>query len=160
MFLEPLKKLNTRWCNIMKKLYRSRENKVLAGVCGGIGEYFEIDPVIVRLIWIVLTMIWGFGFFLYIIAIFLIPLEPKEIKIQDVSTSPQESKKDYRHLEDSDRNIVITLLALFFIVLGIMVVVGIVVPSTYVFRNIIKGILGVTMIIIGIYLVFRSRKDN
>ena len=41
-----------------------------------------------------------------------------------------------------------------------MVVVGIVVPSTYVFRNIIKGILGVTMIIIGIYLVFRSRKDN
>ncbi|HHV01660.1 MAG: PspC domain-containing protein [Defluviitoga tunisiensis] len=144
----------------MKKLYRSRENKVLAGVCGGIGEYFEIDPVIVRLIWIVLTMIWGFGFFLYIIAIFLIPLEPKEIKIQDVSTSPQESKKDYRHLEDSDRNIVITLLALFFIVLGIMVVVGIVVPSTYVFRNIIKGILGVTMIIIGIYLVFRSRKDN
>jgi len=143
----------------MKKLYRSRENKVLAGVCGGIGEYFEIDPVIVRLIWIVLTMIWGFGFFLYIIAIFLIPLEPKEIKIQDVSTSPQESKKDYRHLEDSDRNIVITLLALFFIVLGIMVVVGIVVPSTYVFRNIIKGILGVTMIIIGIYLVFRSKKD-
>ena len=144
----------------MKKLYRSRDNKVLAGVCGGIGEYFEIDPVIVRLIWIVLTMIWGFGLFLYIIAIFLIPLEPKEIKIQDVSTSPQESKKDYRHLEDSDRNIVITLLALFFIVLGIMVVVGIVVPSTYVFRNIIKGILGVTMIIIGIYLVFRSRKDN
>jgi phage shock protein C len=144
----------------MKKLYRSRENKVLAGVCGGIGEYFEIDPVIVRLIWIVLTMIWGFGFFLYIIAIFLIPLEPKEIKIQDVSTSPQESKKDYRHLEDSDRNIVITLIALFFIVLGIMVVIGIVVPSTYVFRNIIKGILGVTMIIIGIYLVFRSRKDN
>lgn len=144
----------------MKKLYRSRENKVLAGVCGGIGEYFEIDPVIIRLIWIVLTMIWGFGFFLYIIAIFLIPLEPKEIKIQDVSTSPQESKKDYRHLEDSDRNIVITLLALFFIVLGIMVVVGIVVPSTYVFRNIIKGILGVTMIIIGIYLVFKSKKDN
>ena len=143
----------------MKKLYRSRENKVLAGVCGGIGEYFEIDPVIVRLIWIVLTMIWGFGFFLYIIAIFLIPLEPKEIKIQDVSTSPQESKKDYRHLEDSDRNIVITLLALFFIVLGIMVVVGIVVPSTYVFRNIIKGILGVAMIIIGIYLVFKSKKD-
>lgn len=144
----------------MKKLYRSRENKVLAGVCGGIGEYFEIDPVIIRLIWIVLTMIWGFGLFLYIIAIFLIPLEPKEIKIQDVGTTTQESKKDYRHLEDNDRNIVITLIALFFIVLGIMVVISIIAPSTYIFRNIIKGILGVAMIIIGIYLVFRSRKDN
>ena len=64
----------------MKKLYRSRKNRVLAGVCGGIGEYFEIDPVIVRLIWIVLTMIWGFGLILYIIAIFLIPVEPKEEK--------------------------------------------------------------------------------
>jgi phage shock protein C len=143
----------------MKKLYRSRENKVLAGVCGGIGEYFEIDPVIVRLIWIVLTMIWGFGLFLYIIAIFLIPLEPKEIKIQDVGTTTQESKKDYRHLEDNDRNIVITLIALFFIVLGIMVVISIIAPSTYIFRNIIKGILGVAMIIIGIYLVFKSKKD-
>jgi phage shock protein C len=143
----------------MKKLYRSRDNKVLAGVCGGIGEYFEIDPVIIRLIWIVLTMIWGFGLFLYIIAIFLIPLEPKEIKIQDVGTTTQESKKDYRHLEDSDRNIVITLLALFFIVLGIMVVISIIAPSTYIFRNIIKGILGVAMIIIGIYLVFKSKKD-
>lgn len=144
----------------MKKLYRSRDNKVLAGVCGGIGEYFEIDPVIIRLIWIVLTMIWGFGLFLYIIAIFLIPLEPKEIKIQDVGTTTQESKKDYRHLEDNDRNIVITLIALFFIVLGIMVVISIIAPSTYIFRNIIKGILGVAMIIIGIYLVFKSRKDN
>ena len=143
----------------MKKLYRSRDNKVLAGVCGGIGEYFEIDPVIIRLIWIVLTMIWGFGLFLYIIAIFLIPLEPKEIKIQDVGTTTQESKKDYRHLEDNDRNIVITLIALFFIVLGIMVVISIIAPSTYIFRNIIKGILGVAMIIIGIYLVFRSKKD-
>lgn len=143
----------------MKKLYRSRENKVLAGVCGGIGEYFEIDPVIIRLIWIVLTMIWGFGLFLYIIAIFLIPLEPKEIKIQDVGTTTQESKKDYRHLEDNDRNIVITLIALFFIVLGIMVVISIIAPSTYIFRNIIKGILGVAMIIIGIYLVFKSKKD-
>jgi len=143
----------------MKKLYRSRDNKVLAGVCGGIGEYFEIDLVIIRLIWIVLTMIWGFGLFLYIIAIFLIPLEPKEIKIQDVGTTTQESKKDYRHLEDNDRNIVITLIALFFIVLGIMVVISIIAPSTYIFRNIIKGILGVAMIIIGIYLVFKSKKD-
>ena len=133
----------------MKKLYRSRDNKVLAGVCGGIGEYFEIDPVIIRLIWIVLTMIWGFGLFLYIIAIFLIPLEPKEIKIQDVGTTTQESKKDYRHLEDNDRNIVITLIALFFIVLGIMVVISIIAPSTYIFKKHIKGIV-VCNIIIGI----------
>ncbi|HOP24980.1 MAG TPA: PspC domain-containing protein [Defluviitoga sp.] len=147
----------------MKKLYRSRKNRVLAGVCGGIGEYFEIDPVIVRLIWIVLTMIWGFGLILYIIAIFLIPVEPKEEKIRDVqdaSTTINESKKEFRSLEDRDRNIIVTLIALFFIVLGIIAIIGIVVPSSFVFRKIVKGIIGITLIIVGVILIFRSRKHN
>ncbi len=39
-----------------KKLYRSVKNKVLCGVCGGIGEYFHIDPVIIRLIWVLLAL--------------------------------------------------------------------------------------------------------
>jgi len=147
----------------MKKLYRSRKNRVLAGVCGGIGEYFEIDPVIVRLIWIVLTMIRGFGLILYIIAIFLIPVEPKEEKIRDVqdaSTTINESKKEFRSLEDRDRNIIVTLIALFFIVLGIIAIIGIVVPSSFVFRKIVKGIIGITLIIVGVILIFRSRKHN
>jgi Putative stress-responsive transcriptional regulator len=56
-------------------LYRSTKNKVLAGVCGGIAEYFRIDPIIVRLICIALATT-GAGIFLYIIAIFLIPVRP------------------------------------------------------------------------------------
>ena len=38
-----------------KRLYRSETDKMLCGVCGGIGEYFEIDPTIVRLLWVLLT---------------------------------------------------------------------------------------------------------
>jgi Putative stress-responsive transcriptional regulator len=56
-------------------LYRSTKNKVFAGVCGGIAEYFRIDPIIVRLICIALATT-GAGIFLYIIAIFLIPARP------------------------------------------------------------------------------------
>ncbi len=59
-----------------KKLYKSVDNKVLCGVCGGLGEYFGIDPTIVRLIWVLLTLLFGAGIVLYIIAIFLIPREP------------------------------------------------------------------------------------
>ena len=44
-----------------KKLYRSRENAMLAGVCGGIGEFFDIDPTIVRLAWVVLGFCGGVG---------------------------------------------------------------------------------------------------
>ena len=48
-----------------KKLYRSRENAMLAGVCGGIGEYFDIDPTLVRLAWVVLGFCGGVGIWAY-----------------------------------------------------------------------------------------------
>ena len=40
-----------------KKLYRSQEDKFLLGVCGGIGEYFGIDPTIIRLLWVLLAIL-------------------------------------------------------------------------------------------------------
>ena len=55
-----------------KRLYRSRKNKVIAGVCGGIGEYFQIDPVIVRILAIVIP---GFGWVAYLICALVIPME-------------------------------------------------------------------------------------
>ena len=75
-----------------KRLYRSVKNKVFCGVCGGIGEYFQVDPVIIRLIWVFLMMfqswrylfhsIMGFSLIgaslvLYIIAVAIIPKAPK-----------------------------------------------------------------------------------
>ena len=62
----------------MKRLYRSRKNKVFAGICGGLGEYFDIDPVIIRVITAVLTLFTGVPLIIYIVAIFVIPLEPLE----------------------------------------------------------------------------------
>ena len=58
-----------------KKLLRSRKNKVIAGVCSGIGNYFGIDPVVIRLLWVVLTIFSGFfmGILAYIIAWIIIP---------------------------------------------------------------------------------------
>lgn len=56
-----------------KKLYRSEKNKVIAGVCGGIGEYLNIDPVIVRIIWVFLTLAYGAGILAYILAWIIIP---------------------------------------------------------------------------------------
>lgn len=62
----------------MKRLYRSSRNKIIAGVCGGIGEYSGIDPVIVRLVWVILTLVsFGFGVLAYLIAWMIIPRNPK-----------------------------------------------------------------------------------
>ena len=63
-----------------KRLYRSRENAMLAGVCGGIGEYFDIDPTIVRLAWVVLGFCGGVGLWAYVIAAVIIPQRPQYIE--------------------------------------------------------------------------------
>lgn len=57
------------------KLRKSRTNKMLTGVCGGIGETFGIDPTLVRLAWAVLTFFAGTGLLLYIAAAIIIPEE-------------------------------------------------------------------------------------
>jgi phage shock protein C len=63
-----------------KRLYRSRTNRFLAGVCGGIAEYLDIDPALVRVVWVLLTIFGGWGIILYVAAMIIVPLNP--------STSP------------------------------------------------------------------------
>jgi phage shock protein C len=65
----------------MKRLYRSRKNRMLGGVCGGIAEYFNIDPVIVRLIAVALFFVGGSALLAYIIALIVIPYEPYEATV-------------------------------------------------------------------------------
>ncbi|MBD3202917.1 PspC domain-containing protein [Candidatus Woesearchaeota archaeon] len=59
-----------------KRLYRSKKNRVIAGICGGLGEYFDIDPVIIRLIWVFVVLAGGSGALAYIIAWIIIPEKP------------------------------------------------------------------------------------
>lgn len=59
----------------MKKLYRSSTNKVMLGIIGGLGEYWDIDPVVLRLGFVFLVLMTGFfpGILAYIIALFIVP---------------------------------------------------------------------------------------
>lgn len=59
----------------MKKLYRSKQNKIFGGIIGGLGEYFEVDPVLMRLVWLIILISTGVipGLIVYIIALFIVP---------------------------------------------------------------------------------------
>ena len=59
----------------IKRLYRSRDEKVIAGVCGGLGSYFGVDPVIIRIVWAILGLS-GVGILAYLICWVAIPHEP------------------------------------------------------------------------------------
>lgn len=58
-----------------KRIYRSRQ-RAIAGVCGGIGKFFNIDPTIIRLIWALAAFLYGVGLLTYLICWLVIPLEP------------------------------------------------------------------------------------
>ncbi|MGM9565374.1 PspC domain-containing protein [Evtepia sp.] len=59
-----------------KRLYKSNREKMLDGVCGGIAEYFDLDPTVIRLAWVVFCAMGGCGILAYIIAAIVIPRNP------------------------------------------------------------------------------------
>jgi len=62
----------------VKRLYRSSDNRVFVGICGGLGEYFDVDPTVVRVVYVLLSLLTAFmGVLLYIILLFVIPNRPR-----------------------------------------------------------------------------------
>ena len=60
-----------------KKLYRSGKDKMLGGVCGGIGEYFNVDSTLIRLVWVAFSLTGGAGLLAYILTWIIIPRNPR-----------------------------------------------------------------------------------
>ena len=79
-----------------KKLYKSSTDKKLAGVCGGIADYFDVDSTLIRLAWIIAAFALGTGLLAYIICALVMPDQPandiKEAKVID----EKKDKKNYR----------------------------------------------------------------
>ena len=62
-----------------KKLYRVQEGRMICGVCAGVGEYFNIDPTLVRLGFVLFSALGGSGLLVYIVAALLMPMKPGTI---------------------------------------------------------------------------------
>ena len=77
----------------MKKLYRSRENRMVFGVLGGLGEYFDVDPTIMRLGFLLVLIITAIvpGILLYIVAAIMIPEAPVITPSTPVADDPEEA---------------------------------------------------------------------
>jgi phage shock protein C len=62
------------------RLYRSRTNRMIGGVCGGLGEFFAIDPTLIRILFTILAILGGQGILLYLILVIIIPDQPQPAK--------------------------------------------------------------------------------
>jgi len=103
-----------------KKLYKSSSDKVLAGVCGGMGEYFAVDSVIVRLLWVVFTLMGGAGLIAYIIAAIIIPkdeaynpIEDSYTRTDNVSSGSGTERRDSRESSRSTSLVLGAILVMF-----------------------------------------------
>ncbi|WGS65135.1 PspC domain-containing protein [Marinitoga aeolica] len=130
-----------------KELYRSRKDKFLGGVCGGLAEYFEISSTLVRLICLGLILIDGIGILLYIIAWIIIPEEPA---ISDENV--YESEKNFNKHKYSERNNL--FIGLTFLILGIIFILNNFFPHIVSF----SVIFGILFLVFGIYLIIRGKK--
>ncbi len=78
----------------VERLTRPKKGRILGGVCAGIGNYFDVDPVIIRILWVVLTLIsLGAGIIAYIIAWIIIPEEEEGIEFKENEYKEAEFKE-------------------------------------------------------------------
>lgn len=66
----------------MKRLYRRKDDRMIAGVCSGVAEYFNLDPTLVRLAWAALVLFGGFGIPAYLLGAVIIPENENEYRIE------------------------------------------------------------------------------
>ncbi|MCL2413152.1 MAG: PspC domain-containing protein [Bacteroidales bacterium] len=89
----------------MKTLRRSKEHRVIAGICGGIAEYFSIDPVVVRLIFLVMAVFGGAGIILYLVAWIIMPERGPNDNVQDAEVEDDSKKKTGDKIKDAIKHV-------------------------------------------------------
>ena len=147
----------------MHRLYKSRKNKVIDGVCGGIGEYFGIDPVIIRLLWVGLFFAYGSGIILYIVGMIIIPPAPIRDDFDDKEKEFKEEYKTYssnrERINTPDKRIISIIAALFLIFIGLSLMINLLTPINF-FAMTWKILVSLVLIFIGGAMVYGFIKEN
>lgn len=140
----------------MKKLYKSRENKVIDGVCGGIAEYFDVDPVLIRIIFVLFFFFGGSAILAYIIGIVIMPAKHSDMK------QGLDSVKNSNQSTPSNKNTL--LIGLIFIIIGVFFIMGNI-PFFDIYYYWIKShfwdiLLPSILILIGLSIVIKSSTEK
>jgi phage shock protein C len=157
-------KMERNECKMNKILYKSNSNRVLTGVCGGIGEYLNLDPTLVRIIVIIATPFTGFTTIIaYIIAAIIIP-EENIMQTNNTQANQQDKSEnidDSYHDKPNKSNNINNEKTLFYIG-GILLCIGILAILKEIFKSIGFGdvILPAILLIIGGIFIYRAYKDS
>jgi phage shock protein C len=118
-----------------RRLYRCRENRMLAGVAGGLAEYTGLDASLVRILWVVSVFFWGAGILLYIAMAIIVPLEPltAEAEAAHAADMAAGGAVAHRHRESSGR--VMTFIGVVLLLIGSLALVDVLLPGWATWRQ-------------------------
>jgi phage shock protein C len=138
-----------------RKLIRSQTNKILAGVCGGLGEYLGIDPTVIRVLFILLTLTGGAGIIIYIILVFVMPIDSVAPAHTEATHPAGSTHAHHVTPRSSERRMLFGLL---------LIVIGILLFLREVFPRYIDiepyQVWAIIIILIGLYLLLRPTRKS
>ncbi len=140
---------------MQKRLYRSRTDKMMGGVAGGLAEYFEVDPVIIRAVFIISTLAWGISLLAYIVLWIIVPVNPVETVIFESEAGKSEAGEEK---SEENRPPVIHQKKDKKIIFGfILIAVGVFIIMDNFFPILdLDMFIAIMLIGIGIYLLFKN----
>ena len=109
-----------------RRLYRCRDNRVLAGVAGGLAEHFDVDPSLVRVFWFLSIFVGGFGVLLYIAMAFIVPLEP--LSAEAAAAAAAGVPAGHRHVTRGSGHVA-TFAGIALVLFGTLALIGAALPS-------------------------------
>ncbi len=150
-----------------KRLYRSRTDRVIFGVCGGLGKYFAIDPVIFRILFVIFFFVDGIGFIAYLIMTFIVPQEKhimengdKKGEIDELADKIEKGAEDIASKMETGESIPsgksANLLGMFIVFIGLFFLARESFPTQWLFHN--DVILPFAIILLGLYIILKSKK--
>jgi len=141
-----------------KKLYRSRKEKMIGGVAGGLAEYFEIDPTLVRIIFIVSLFLGGSGILAYIILWIIVPEEPYAASANESQNNNenQDVKEDekYKAAYEEQRGRRRNVLGAVLIIIGVMFLADNLIPRFH-----FGDYWPLILIILGVVVLINAKKN-
>ncbi len=149
--------------SIKKKLYRSEKNKIVAGVCGGLAEYFNIDPVLVRIAFVIVSFFDGVGILAYIILWAFVSKKSDLKNVNSEENLKEFSKEVKENLDVAALNIkkctssdkTKNIIAILIIVVGVVILLN---QFNYIWFLSPYFVFPVLLIIFGIYLLLKDSK--
>jgi phage shock protein C len=136
---------------VSKKLYRSRSNRVISGICGGLGEYLNIDPIIFRVVFVAMALAGGSGILIYLIGILVIPESPSTESVSQPGVNPNVINVGPQNWLSDRRNVIGAII----VVVGIVALLNQISAFHWLRWDYFWPAL---IIILGVYLIFKNRK--